>query len=320
MVKSVCRHLVTPFVKISWPEIMEKIVTADQREQIESNLINARLFELYANPITGSYDLDLLKRINKHLFQDFPKLEWAKNYTPGEFRPELPSDKYWGKKRILKEHSEYSMVVYSNMSPEDIQKASDYLKNHINLQKLSLLKPEAFAKAIGDIYVQLDYLHPFPDGNSRTLREFTRNLSYDCGYNLDWSQFILTNSDYDRLYLGRDISVNRISVDKLPFSEIKFELLDSLDKFNNYKPLPELLKDAISARQWSKEQLQTFIYNQLAAGKSMESLEKALSTDKRVPGVNILKRKLFLSYVMKDAQKTYPQLHKLLSRSNELER
>ena len=299
---------------------MKKIVPTNQREQIENNLINVRLFELYANPITGSYDLELLKKINKHLFQDFPKLEWAQNYTPGEFRPELSPDKFWGKKRILKDHSDYSMVVYSNMSAEDIQRTSNYLKDNIDITKLSLLKPAAFAKAIGEIYVKLDYLHPFPDGNSRTIREFTRNLSYDCGYNLDWSKFVLTNADYDRLYLGRDISVNRISVEKLPFSEIKFDLLDSLDKFNNYKPLPELLKDAVNSRQWSKEQLQKFVYDQLSTGKSLEWIEKYLSTDSRVPGANILKRKLFLSYVMKDAQKTYPPLHKLLSRSNELER
>lgn len=124
-----------------------------------------------------------------------------------------------GEKRILKDHSDYSMVVYSNMSAEDIQRTSNYLKDNIDITKLSLLKPAAFAKAIGEIYVQLDYLHPFPDGNSRTIREFTRNLSYDCGYNLDWSKFVLTNADYDRLYLGRDISVNRISVEKLPFQK-----------------------------------------------------------------------------------------------------
>lgn len=169
------------------------------------------------------------------------------------------------------------MVVYSNMSAEDIQRTSNYLKDNIDITKLSLLKPAAFAKAIGEIYVQLDYLHPFPDGNSRTIREFTRNLSYDCGYNLDWSKFVLTNADYDRLYLGRDISVNRISVEKLPFSEIKFDLLDSLDKFNNYKPLPELLKDAVNSRQWSKEQLQKFVYDQLSTGKSLEWIEKYLS-------------------------------------------
>lgn len=83
----------------------------------------------------------------------------------------------------------------------------------------------------------------------------------------------MTNADYDRLYLGRDISVNRISVEKLPFSEIKFDLLDSLDKFNNYKPLPELLKDAVNSRQWSKEQLQKFVYDQLSTGKSLEWLK-----------------------------------------------
>lgn len=69
-----------------------------------------------------------------------------------------------------------------------------------------------------------------------------------------------------------------------------------------------------------KRTITEICYDQLSTGKSLEWIEKYLSTDSRVPGANILKRKLFLSYVMKDAQKTYPPLHKLLSRSNELER
>lgn len=80
---------------------MKKIVPTNQREQIENNLINVRLFELYANPITGSYDLELLKKINKHLFQDFPKLEWAKNYTPGEFRPRIITRQVLGEKTVF---------------------------------------------------------------------------------------------------------------------------------------------------------------------------------------------------------------------------
>lgn len=68
------------------------------------------------------------------------------------------------------------MVVYSNMSAEDIQRTSNYLKDNIDITKLSLLKPAAFAKAIGEIYVQLDYLHP----SQTAIAEQYENLHEIC--------------------------------------------------------------------------------------------------------------------------------------------
>jgi hypothetical protein len=59
------------------------------------------------------------------------------------------------------------------------------------------------AKAYGD----LDYLHPFSEGNSRTLRSFTKQLAEHVGHHLDWSA---TNADAvtrDNLYMARDIEV-----------------------------------------------------------------------------------------------------------------
>ncbi|WP_353744070.1 MULTISPECIES: Fic family protein [Pseudomonas] len=47
----------------------------------------------------------------------------------------------------------------------------------------------SFTKAIGKLYSQLDFIHPFSDGNSRTLREFSRQLAEASNYRLDWERF-----------------------------------------------------------------------------------------------------------------------------------
>lgn len=79
---------------------------------------------------------------------------------------------------------------------------------------LRKLDTESFAREIGRIYSNLDYIHPFEEGNSRTLREFTRQLALESGYDLDWSIFNASPIGRDLLYVARDLSVDRIAQSK----------------------------------------------------------------------------------------------------------
>src|SRR3546814_3305273 len=60
---------------------------------------------------------------------------------------------------------------------EAAQSRLDAALQSANPSGLSRLKTAEFIKAIGKLYTELDYIHPFGDGNSRTLREFTRELA-----------------------------------------------------------------------------------------------------------------------------------------------
>src|SRR3546814_18274818 len=64
-----------------------------------------------------------------------------------------------------------------------------------------------FVAAAATLYGDLDYLHPFREGNSRTLRVFTDQLASATGHDLDWQ---LTGRDADnrnRLYMARNRAV-----------------------------------------------------------------------------------------------------------------
>ena len=37
-------------------------------------------------------------------------------------------------------------------------------------------------------------IHPFREGNGRTIREFIRQLAFQCGYIINWSFIILLNA------------------------------------------------------------------------------------------------------------------------------
>ncbi len=58
-------------------------------------------------------------------------------------------------------------------------------------------------------YSELDSTHPFREGNSRTLRQFTADLALAAGYNLDWEPTGATSETINSLYVARDLAFTR---------------------------------------------------------------------------------------------------------------
>ncbi len=196
-----------------------------------------RILELKVNPIKGNFDLEHLKKINGYIFQDSPAVA-------GKFRPEveIQSNELWHKNRNYPRFGVVT-VCYSRMDKKSIKEAEEVLKS-INIEKMRKLTQSEFAKEITDIYKKLDYLHPFPDGNSRTLREFTRTLSEEAGFKLDW-----TKHNQQEIYLARDFEVNTITLSKISDQNQKFFLEDELEailKHPQYKPLEKIIEQSLS--------------------------------------------------------------------------
>ncbi len=57
------------------------------------------------------------------------------------------------------------------------------------------------------LYGDLDHLHPFKEGNSRTLRTFTAQLTQAAGRELSWEMSIADTEQRDMLYIERDKAV-----------------------------------------------------------------------------------------------------------------
>ncbi len=77
------------------------------------------------------------------------------------------------------------------------------------------LSLDLFAQRMARFYADLDYLHPFSEGNSRTLRTFTRQLAREAGFDLDWAPRNADGSTRDRLYRARDLAVIHRAFPKL---------------------------------------------------------------------------------------------------------
>lgn len=212
-----------------------------------------RIFGLEINPIHGKFDVEHLKAIHRTIFQNLPS--GSEEFSPGEFRPPVGKNLDWIKKRELESVNAFSFVAYSSMST-DIQKRLEKVLSTIDVQKLSCLSRNDFCKYMADLYTTLDYIHPFKDGNSRTLRTFTEQIARESGYSLNWEKLDENPVTRDILYIARDISVNKIALPFIQNDSIKRDVIFSLDQLGNNRDMQVIMRDIVEPSQ-SKEKNQT---------------------------------------------------------------
>lgn len=220
-----------------------KPLTPEQRQALEATHTWQRIVELRLDPVLGSFDAAHLKEINRRIFQDLPSLGFVEA-TPGEYRPAVAHGKDWIKSRHLESIGITSHVAYSPMDKAAQLRLNEVLEG-VTPTELCNLKTTEFIQAIGEFYVEIDYIHPFIDGNSRTLREFTRQLAEASGYTLDWSQFDKSPAGRDVLYIARDLSVNKLALPNIQNLITKRDVMLSMDQLGGNRELPDLLRDAV---------------------------------------------------------------------------
>lgn len=110
----------------------------------------------------GDFDLLHLRDIHKHLFQDI--YEWA-----GEIRTV----------EINKGAQQFQFRQYISTGMQDVHgriKKANYLQG---------LSKEDFARKAGEIIGDVNYVHPFREGNGRTQLQYLKQLGERAGHRLD---------------------------------------------------------------------------------------------------------------------------------------
>lgn len=163
----------------------------------EGALTFARISELDDEPVQGAFDAAHLKEIHRRIFQDLP------HHAPGEYRPDAPAHI---KARALEGSGHRYHVHYAPRSQVDAG-IGQVLAELGGPDRLRGLNAEQFSQRMARLYADLDHLHPFKEGNSRTLRAFTEQLAREAGYEMGWSAANIDASSRDRLYVARDKEV-----------------------------------------------------------------------------------------------------------------
>ena len=166
----------------------------------EGALTFARIRQLELDPVVGTFDAAHLREVHRRIFQDLP------HHDPGKYRPDAPSH---GKERRLESEPIFPHRVEYALRPEVDARLDAVLSELRGGDALKGLSTPDFADAMAKLYGDLDHLHPFSEGNSRTLRTFTKQLAEHTGHSLDWSTTNATAVTRDALYKARDIEVLR---------------------------------------------------------------------------------------------------------------
>ncbi len=134
-------------------------------EKAEKMIVLAKLYDLRQNKIVGNFDKTHFINIHKYLFEDIYPFA-------GEFR----------KENIAKDS-------FSFAEWEFIESELDRLLMKLKDEDfLGGLNKEDLAKKLAYYMSELNVLHPFREGNGRTIREFIRELAYKNKYIIDYSK------------------------------------------------------------------------------------------------------------------------------------
>lgn len=131
-------------------------------ENIERKIVLAKLYVLRQNEKIGKFDINHFTDIHKFLFEDiypFAGLFRCENISKGNF--------CFAEWKYIEE--ELKKILFN-------LKEENYL---IDINKEELSKRLAYYMA------EFNVLHPFREGNGRTIREFIREFAFKNGYVLD---------------------------------------------------------------------------------------------------------------------------------------
>lgn len=103
-----------------------------------------------------------------------------------------------------------SFVAYSSMGIQAVKQLEMILKKATNFSENRNF--DAFINTFFEIYSWLDYIHPFEEGNSRTLWIFMKSFAITHGFMIDERPIDPKNhpEKYEQFLLLRDLAVNMI--------------------------------------------------------------------------------------------------------------
>lgn len=182
------------------PESPQAYYTRD--EVVIGQYALTRALELAEKPYSGEINADRLKEIHGYIFQDSLG---NSTYSPGQFREDAEN---WTGRRVLKD-SNFSpdryLVHYLPSSKIDA-KLNEIL-GAVDIEALKSMDKESAAKSLAKLYSDLDFVHPFYEGNSRSIRFLTQEIADRAGLSVNWSNTNSSNDARNELYIARDRAV-----------------------------------------------------------------------------------------------------------------
>ena len=147
----------------------------EELSEFEAQIVFANEISILDSNIKRTNNLLEVCAIHKHLFSDI--YDWA-----GEVRTV----------DIAKNDDDSDFFLISNK----ITNASTYIFGELAKDNhLKGLDQDRFVNRLAYFYDQLNYIHPFREGNGRTQRIFWSRVANDAGYVIDWAGVVGNEND-----------------------------------------------------------------------------------------------------------------------------
>lgn len=140
--------------------------TKVELDEAEADLVHARRLSLHLQPIPATGDLAEFRVIHLHLFQDV--FAWAGALRTVDIRKNTEGAEYFVPVSMIERAAHFAS--------EDLQ-ADDFLRG--------MDRPH-FIERLAHHYDQLNYIHPFREGNGRAQRALWDRIALDAGWRLNW--------------------------------------------------------------------------------------------------------------------------------------
>ena len=137
----------------------------DELRAREDQAVAIRLTTLRTQNIPETLDMDGLRAIHQHLFQDV--YEWA------------------GEPRTVVVNKGSGPFVHPHQLEATFEQVVTYLTDRDQLRSLPT---EQYTASLARAYNAVNAIHAFREGNGRTQREFTNAIARQSGYSIDWTQ------------------------------------------------------------------------------------------------------------------------------------
>jgi cell filamentation protein len=165
--------------------------SSDELKKLEPQIVFANELELVSLNIPRTNDLKELLLIHKQLFKGV--YSWAGHVRTVDIRKNEANADYF---LIVAKINDAANYVFTELSRENYLKGSS---------------KDEFVKRLAHYYDQLNFIHPFREGNGRTQRVFWSRVAQDAGYEIDWSLIVGDEND----------EASRLAAEKLDLSKLE---------------------------------------------------------------------------------------------------
>jgi cell filamentation protein len=149
--------------------------SSDELKNLEPQIVFANELELSALDITRTNNFAELLLIHKQLFKGI--YDWAGKIRTVDIKKNATGAEYF---LIVSKIIDAANYVFTELAKD---------------QYLQGLSVDEFVKRLAYFYDQLNYIHPFREGNGRTQRVFWNRIARDAGYEVGWDLVVGDKND-----------------------------------------------------------------------------------------------------------------------------